>query len=126
MALIRGSQITGSVASASYAATASFVINSDASRIVSGSVTASVSPSGDIFIIKYGNQTPLTITDTGALIVSGSASDLFIIKNTQNQSILKVSQSGVVVMATQSANPTGIAPNGGILFTANNLFVGLD
>jgi len=46
MALVRGSQITGSVASASYALTASFALNGGGGgsglSITSGSVTASV------------------------------------------------------------------------------------
>lgn len=126
MALIRGSQITGSVASASYAATASYVLNADTSRIVTGSVTASVAVSGDIFLIKSGSYPILSLTEAGTLTVSGSASDLFLVKNAQSQVVMRVSQSGVVVMATQSIAPSGSAPNGAIAFTSNSLFIGLD
>ncbi len=56
MALIRGSQISGSVASASYAVTASYALNAGGGGsnyfIASGSVTASVDVTGDIFIIS--------------------------------------------------------------------------
>jgi len=126
MALIRGSQITGTVPSASYAETASYVLNADTSRIVSGSVTASVAPYGDIFLIKSGSIPILSLTDSGALTISGSASDLFIIKNAQNNVVMRVSQSGMLVMMTSSAIPTGTAPNGAVVFTSSSIFVGLD
>ena len=69
---------------------------------------------------------------TGSLAVTGSVgitsanNDIFIIKNWNNQPILTVSQSGVVVFATQSIELTGFAPNGGIYFTSSSFFVGLD
>jgi hypothetical protein len=58
--------------------------------------------------------------------ISGSAANLFLIKNASNQAILTVSQSGVVILATSSVELTGTAPNGAIYFTSNALFVGLD
>lgn len=94
--------------------------------IASGSVSASVDITGDIFIIKSGSYNPLTISSTGMVSISGSADTLFLIKNTNNQPILTVSQSGVVVLSTQSIELTNPAPNGAIYFTAANLFVGLD
>ena len=93
--------------------------------IATGSVTASVDVTGDIFIIKSGSTTPLSISNTGLVSISGSATNLFLIKNTNNQPILTVSQSGVVVFATQSIELTGTAPNGGIYFTSESFFVGL-
>lgn len=103
MALIRGNQISGSVASASYALTASFALNGGGAFPFSGSAII-----------------------TGSLEIKSNINDIFIIKNFNNQPILTVSQSGVLVLATQSMDPTGIAPNGGILFTSNSLFIGLD
>lgn len=104
MALIRGNQISGSVASASYALTASFALNGG----------GGVFPFSGSAII------------TGSLEIKSNINDIFIIKNFNNQPILTVSQSGVLVLATQSMDPTGIAPNGGIFFTSNSLFIGLD
>ena len=83
---------------ASYALTASYVFGlSDPYRIISGSITATVSPTDNIFLIKQGN-TP----------------------------ILSVTQSGVLVLATQSMNLSDPAPAGGIYFTSSSLFVGLE
>jgi hypothetical protein len=132
MALIRGGQITGSVASASYALTASYALNGGTGgggsgfSITSGSVTASVNLTNDIFLIQSGAFTPFSVTNLGSVTVSGSATDLFLIKNASNQNILRVSQSGVVVFATQSATLSGAAPNGGVYFTSSSFYVGLE
>ena len=130
MALVRGSQITGSVASASYALTASFALNGGTGgsgfSITSGSVTASVDLTNNIFLIQSGTFTPFSVSNLGSTVISGSATDLFLIKNTNNQNILRVSQSGVVVFATQSAALSETAPNGGIYFTSTSFYVGLD
>lgn len=127
MAQIRGSQISGSVASASFAATASFALNAGGGYfIATGSVTSSVNVTGDIFIIKSGSYNPFTVSSTGLTTISGSAANLFLIKNASNEPILTVSQSGVVILATSSISLTGTAPNGAIYFTSNSLFVGLD
>lgn len=63
---------------------------------------------------------------TGSLTVKGDVNDVFIIKNFNNDAILTVSQSGVITVATQSAELTTPAPNGGIYFTSTSFFVGLD
>ena len=63
---------------------------------------------------------------TGSLEVVGSGEALFLIKNQTNDTLLQVSQSGVVVLSTQSAELTNPAPNGGIYFTNTCFFVGLD
>lgn len=94
--------------------------------MATGSVTSSVNVTGDIFIIKSGSYNPFTVSSTGLTTISGSAANLFLIKNASNEPILTVSQSGVVILATSSVSLTGTAPNGGIYFTSNSLFVGLD
>ena len=63
---------------------------------------------------------------TGSLEIKSDVNDIFIIKNFNDESILTVSQSGVVVIATQSAELTSAAPNGGIYFTSTSFFIGLD
>jgi len=87
--------------SASYALTASYAMNSSVAdipfRISTGSISASVNIGSTIFLIT-NNNIP----------------------------ILTVSQSGIVILATQSMDPTGIAPNGAIYFTSSSLFIGLD
>ena len=94
--------------------------------MATGSVTSSVNVTGDIFIIKSGSYNPFTVSSTGLTTISGSAANLFLIKNASNEPILTVSQSGVVILATSSVELTNTAPNGGIYFTSNSLFVGLD
>jgi len=96
------------------------------SLIATGSVSASVSLTNNIFLIKSGSYTPFSITNTGATTISGSASDLFIIKNASNINVLLVSQSGVIILATSSVQLTETAPNGGIYFTSSSFYVGLD
>ena len=132
MGLIRGSQISGSIPSASYALTASYALNGgtigggSGFSITSGSVTASVNTTDSIFLIQSGSFNPFSISNLGSVAISGSATDLFLVKNTNNQNILRVSQSGVIVFATQSATLSGTAPNGGVYFTSTSFYVGLD
>ena len=94
--------------------------------MATGSVTASVDVTGDIFIIKSASYNPFTVSSTGLTTISGSAANLFLIKNANNQAVLTVSQSGVLTLATSSVELTSTAPNGAIYFTSNSLFVGLD
>lgn len=63
---------------------------------------------------------------TGSLEIKSDVNNIFLIKNFNNEPILTVSQSGVVVVATQSMELTGSAPNGAIYFTSGSFFVGLD
>ena len=87
--------------SASYALTASYAMNSSVVgtpfRISTGSISASVNIGSTIFLITNNNVPVLT-----------------------------VSQSGIVILATQSIDPTGPAPNGAIYFTSSSFFLGLD
>ena len=114
MALIKPEQlrsgfyeITGSLfgtsSFADYAVTASYALNGGGGgtttlfRIATGSISASVDVGSTIFIITNNNVPVLT-----------------------------VSQSGVIILATQSQELVGPAPNGGIYFTSSSLFIGLD
>ena len=82
----------------SYALTASYSLNSpDPYHIISGSTEALVTPENDIFLIKNNGNT-----------------------------VLAVSESGVVVFATQSSELNNPAPTGGIYFTSGSFFVGLE
>lgn len=82
---------------ASFAMSASYAPPSDNYRIITGSRSAEVNVGNDIFLIKNANQT-----------------------------VLRISQSGVMVLATQSIELTDPAPNGGMYFTSGSFFVGLD
>ena len=133
MSIIRPKQIS----SASYTISGSFSgsFQGDGSKltgvgsgyaIMSGSVTASVDVQNTIFLIRSGSNTLFTIDKDGSTTISGSADSLLLVKSVNNTSLLNVSQSGVVVLTTQSANPNSPAPNGGLYFTSSSLFIGLD
>ena len=112
---------------ASFALTASYVLNSGLTyAIVTGSITASVDVGNTIFLVKSGSYTPFSISSIGAVTISSSAATLLSVKNTNNTSVLAVSQSGVIVLATSSVELTSTAPNGGIYFTSSSLFIGVD
>lgn len=96
------------------------------SYIAKGTVTASVNTAADIFLIQSSSNNLLSVTGTGQTTISGSASELFIIKGAYNNPVLTVSQSGVIVFATQSVELTSPAPNGGLYFTSSSFYVGLD
>ena len=90
--------------SSSYAVTASFALNGG------GGSTFPFSGSAVI---------------TGSLEIRSNVNNIFLIKNFSNQPVLTVSQSGVIIIATQSAELTSTAPNGGMYFTSGSFFVGL-
>jgi len=95
-------QITGSLfgtaSYADFALTASYALNtSEPFRIITGSITASVDISSNIFLIKSASV-----------------------------DMLAINQTGILTLSTQSIELTTLAPNGGIYFTSNSFFVGLD
>jgi len=55
-----------------------------------------------------------------------TSSNIFIIRNQSNTPVLTVSQSGILILSTQSTELTGEAPNGAIYFTADSMYIGLD
>jgi hypothetical protein len=91
--------------SSSYAVTASFALNGGGGNVFPFSGSAVI---------------------TGSLEIISNVNNIFLIKNFSNQPILTVSQSGIIVLATQSAQLTSPAPNGAIYFTSGSFFVGLD
>jgi len=95
--------------------------------IATGSISASVDLGSNIFLVKSGSQTFLNLTDQGSFTVASSAQNVFLIENVNtNASILTVSQSGLIIFATQSAQLSNPAPNGGIYFTSASMFIGVD
>ena len=112
MALIKPEQlrsgfydITGSLfgtsSYADFALTASYAMNGGGSgtpfRISTGSISASVDIGSTIFLIKSASK-----------------------------DILSINNTGIITLATQSSQLSTPAPNGGIYFTSNSFFVGLD
>jgi hypothetical protein len=68
----------------------------------------------------------LTGVAQGATTIKSTAANIFLVQNQNNVNILTVSQSGIIVVATQSVELSSPAPNGGIYFTSNSLFIGID
>ena len=112
--------------SSSYALTASYALNGggEAFRITSASYTASVG-GGYIFLINSSSANILTINDYQSVIISSSANNILQLNNTNNTTVLNVSQSGILTLSTQSIELTGSAPNGGVYFTSASFYVGL-
>ena len=102
------------------ASTSSVTVN----NVVSASyaLTASYALNGSGLGFPFSGSAVIT----GSLEIKSNVNNIFIIKNFDNQHILTVSQSGVIIIATQSIDPIGTAPNGSIYFTSSSFFVGLD
>ena len=69
----------------------------DGFQITSGSVSASVNPIGDLFLVKSASAEFLKVTSTTTTITN----DVFLVKNNANQTTFAVSES-IVYFATQS------------------------
>ena len=101
---------------------------SSGSYSITGSFTGSFKGDGS-GITGIGAGFPFTgdAVITGSLEIKGTGESLFLIRDAANSSVLEVSQSGVIVLSTQSIElDTTSAPNGGIYFTSTSFFVGLD
>jgi hypothetical protein len=107
-------QVTGS-----FNTTGSILFVSTNSSIVSNPAFAS----NDFFLVR--NSITTFVINDGVQITS-SANNPIQVLGTNNNNLLQVSQSGLVIFSTSSVNPSGNAPNGGILFTSTNFFVGLE
>lgn len=107
-------QVTGS-----FNTTGSILFVSTNSSIVSNPAFAS----NDFFLVR--NSITTFVINDGVQITS-SANNPIQILGTNNNNLLQVSQSGLVIFSTSSTTPSGNAPNGGILFTSTNFFVGLE
>ena len=74
----------------------------------------------------YAGTSLFLINAQGATTIKSTAANIFLVQNQNNVNILTVSQSGIIVVATQSVELSSPAPNGGIYFTSNSLFIGID
>jgi acyl-CoA thioesterase len=90
-------------------------------KIASGSVTASVSPIGNLFLVKSASIEFMSVTSDTTTITN----NVFLIKNNSNQTTFKVSES-IVYFATQSAPLTGSTVAGSMYFTSSSFYVGLE
>jgi hypothetical protein len=118
MAIIKPSQL----ATGSYNITGSLFGTSSFANYASFALTASYAMNGGG---GGGGGDPFRIT-TGSISASVNIGPTIFIITNNNQPVLTVSQSGVLILATQSQELAGPAPNGGIYFTSASFFVGLD
>jgi hypothetical protein len=86
----------------------------------SSNITADVN---NFFLIK-NSTTSLNVSN--GVQVTSSANVPLQINNATSQSLLQVSQSGVITLATQSVALTGSIPAGSIYFTSASFYVGLE
>ena len=107
--------------------TASYALDTpNPNRIFIDGITASVTTGPDLFLITSGSATLFSITSQGSTTISSSASEIFLIRNQSGNTLFQVSQSGVVVFSTQSIDLSGNAPAGGVYFTSDSLYIGLE
>ena len=107
-------QVTGS-----FNTTGSVLFVSTNSSIVSNPAFAS----NDFFLVR-NSITTFVIND--GIQITSSANNPIQVLGTNNNNLLQVSQSGLIIFSTSSVIPTGAAPNGALLFTSTNLFIGID
>jgi hypothetical protein len=107
-------QVTGS-----FNTTGSILFVSTNSSIVSNPAFAT----NDFFLVR--NSITTFVINNGVQITS-SANNPIQVLDANNNNLLQVSQSGLIIFSTSSITPSGNAPNGGILFTSTNFFVGLE
>ncbi len=90
------------------------------SYAISGSFSGSFQGDGN----GLSNLNPTRITFNNVTASVGANSNVFLITSSSRE-MFTIQQSGVVVLATQSAEITDSAPNGGIYFTSSSFFIGL-
>jgi hypothetical protein len=107
----------------------------DDTQTLFGSViipTGSLTVTGSVTLTSIFRKTDTSgnslflINSNGSTSIKSDANDIFLIKNQNDIPLFTVSQSGIVVFSTQSVELTGSAPNGGIYFTSQSFYIGLD
>ncbi len=95
---------------------------------IDGSITreSNVYVTGSFGVTNQAGNSLFLINSQGSTSIKSTAADIFLIKNQNDVDILTVSQSGILVLATQSIELNSPAPNGGIYFTSSSLFIGID
>lgn len=81
---------------------------------------------GSFGVTSPSKDSLFLINSQGTVNIKSNASDIFLVKNENNINLLNVNQSGVIILSTQSVELTDPAPNGGIYFTSNSFFIGID
>jgi hypothetical protein len=87
---------------------------------------SNVSVTGSFGVTNQAGTSLFLVNAQGATTIKSTAANIFLVQNQNSVNILTVSQSGVIVVATQSVELNSPAPNGAMYFTSNSFFVGLD
>lgn len=95
--------------------------------IAVGQVTASVSTGASMFLIKSGSYQVFSISNQGSttLNVTGSVPHFFLI-NSGSREIFQINDQGVTQTKVFEATENPTAEYGGMYFTSQSFFVGLD
>lgn len=101
-------------------------INTVDGRLFYGSGSGNAVEEFLISTASYVNPLNQNVTITGSLFLTSTANNIFLITNQNNKPVFTITQSGVILTSTQSANPTGTFGNGAFYFTSSSLYVSLD
>ena len=95
--------------------------------IATATVTASVSTGATMFLIRSGSYNSFSISNQGSttLNVTGSVPHFFLI-NSGSREIFKINNQGVTETKVFEAGENPTAEYGGMYFTSQSFFVGLD
>jgi len=88
--------------------------------ISTGSISASVDVGSTLFLVNSGSYNILTVGSNGQTTISSSASDIFLIKNSANNAVFTVKDTGVLQVTSSIITPTAV--EGGFFYSSSNEF----
>jgi hypothetical protein len=106
---------------------ASSVVGLDLYRIYTGSIQAKVDVVSTVFIISSGSSTLFSLSNSGSLTVNatGSVPHFFLITS-GSKNVFKINNEGTVENKVFESGYVPAAQYGGMYFTSQSVFVGLD
>jgi hypothetical protein len=106
---------------------ASSIVGLDLYRIYTGSIQAKVDVVSTVFIISSGSSTLFSLSNSGSLTVNatGSVPHFFLITS-GSKNVFKINNEGTVENKVFESGYVPAAQYGGIYFTSQSVFVGLD
>jgi hypothetical protein len=106
---------------------ASSIVGLDLYRIYTGSIQAKVDVVSTVFIISSGSSTLFSLSNSGSLTVNatGSVPHFFLITS-GSKNVFKINNEGTVENKVFESGYIPAAQYGGMYFTSQSVFVGLD
>jgi hypothetical protein len=106
---------------------ASSIVGLDLYRIYTGSIQAKVDVVSTVFIISSGSSTLFSLSNSGSLTVNatGSVPHFFLITS-GSKNVFKINNEGTVENKVFESGYVPAAQYGGMYFTSQSVFVGLD